>query len=270
MNLSIQSVSGFFTVQDQDLNITVYASGDNAVLSPGQYCYWQSDDQGAVVFDFFASISMTGGHYSALNLSNVTPQEISALIYSGDPLMTDLSSTFYSNTSNYSIGSLPGITSFVAPFNSNLTMSDMLNIVSVDVSNTNTGSVSLTNVPVLTELLLTNNPSLNLLMVDGALVLEELIMPVSVVLSDLVFNNCPLLTDVDVSVAFGGTMIAGTVRFTDCALSQTSVDNLISALDDIAFIGVCDITGGTSAAPSGPAIAAVANMILNGATITTN
>jgi hypothetical protein len=57
----------------------------------------------------------------------------------------------------------------------------------------------------------------------------------------------------------------------NCALDQTSVDNILVSLDTAGQSnGTLGINGGTSAAPSATGLAAKASLIIKGWTVTTN
>jgi len=59
--------------------------------------------------------------------------------------------------------------------------------------------------------------------------------------------------------------------FLNCALSQTSVDNILISIDTAGQSnGTLNMTGGTSATPSGAGITAKNTLIAKGWTVTTN
>lgn len=77
----------------------------------------------------------------------------------------------------------------------------------------------------------------------------------------------PTLTTLDVTGCTGLTNVVAT----GCALDQTSVDNLLVRLDNSGLSnGTVNISGGTSATPSGAGATAAANLVGKSWTVTTN
>jgi len=80
-------------------------------------------------------------------------------------------------------------------------------------------------------------------------------------------DQCPSLTIV--LLMTDGTA-PSYIGFTDCALSLTTMNDLMVYLESIGFVGTGIFTGGTSATPTGAGLAAMNSMNSNGATITVN
>jgi len=83
--------------------------------------------------------------------------------------------------------------------------------------------------------------------------------------------NCPSLTSFPANMFDTCTATNFTNAFLNCALSQTSVNNILISIDTAGQSGgTLNINGGTSATPSGAGITAKNNLIAKGWTVTTN
>jgi hypothetical protein len=89
-------------------------------------------------------------------------------------------------------------------------------------------------------------------------------------------NNCTGLTTVGANAFDNAKATNYTLAFTNCALTQTSVDNiLVSVAKSVTntptlINGTLNMTGGTSATPSATGLAAKASLVAAGWTVTHN
>lgn len=89
----------------------------------------------------------------------------------------------------------------------------------------------------------------------------------------ITFSNCTSLATIIPPTALGNIVDGGLIfNFNNCALNQASVDGLLNALAADVTVQNCmiDLSGGTSAGPSGIAITSKATLISRGCTVSTN
>lgn len=87
--------------------------------------------------------------------------------------------------------------------------------------------------------------------------------------SQLDFTGCASLANFALP-SFTDTTVNGGIQLSGCALTVASVNALLIRLAAIGYIGVVDMSGGTSATPTGAGATAKAALLLAGATVTTN
>jgi len=93
----------------------------------------------------------------------------------------------------------------------------------------------------------------------------------SVTTLDEAWRNCTSLTTVPANVFDNTACIVFNNAFLSCALTATSVNNILISIDAAGQSnGTLGLNGGTSAAPTGAGATAKANLIAKGWTVTTN
>jgi len=269
-SLYILTESGFFTVQDEDLNITVYPSDSDVFLDDdsGAYCFWSSDSEGVIDLGVITQFTIHGD-YDEFDFSRVDGS-IQTFEFTQNTLLSSVPVVSPSSLTTFVVAESPAVSSITLdqwPVLEVFTVFNMDGLLSIDYSSAPVLTTDITNVALLSSVETSTLVTVETFGIENAPSLTTLNFINSPDLSTLIVHDCTILDLFTVA----NSPLMTQIEFINCALSQSSVDNFVLYLDAVGFIGTMDLSGGTSASPSvGPPADAVANMILNGASITTN
>jgi len=183
--------------------------------------------------------SFLGGYYSSVYINQLS-----------DSIGIEVNSMTQSNILNFS----DNISSTYIECVSLLNVFDSI----VIYNNTDLDNIDLSSIiNIYGSFTIQSNPSLT------AIYLGDL----ELVSGNLNFNGNTILSNISI----GGSLDCLSVSITSCDLSVTTVNNILIALDTAGYSnGTVDLSGGTSATPTGGGVTAAANLVIKGWTVTTN
>jgi hypothetical protein len=259
--------TGFWTYQLEGEEPVIVSDPSGSVLGPGSVCIWSSDDAGVPtpsIGEF--GMSLPSGSFSVdasrvdgsitdiylwdmalTSVPVISPSTVSTININTISLLTDADLSLYTNASTAYLINIPTLTSVTFPSSAT--------------------SPGVSTCSSLINLDLTSMSLLNYTYVQDCASLEFMDVRTGGQVVSLGADQCPSLTIV--LLMTDGTA-PSYIGFTDCALSLTTMNDLMVYLESIGFVGTGIFTGGTSATPTGAGLAAMNSMNSNGATITVN
>lgn len=261
--------SGFWAYQNEALDILVAPSDSSVILDTGTYCFWASDSEGTPVDGALDAIIIQNSNDIIIDGSRMEGQLSFAIELVNIATLTSFPIISPSTVTYLSAVTLPSITTLdFSPYTigQEIQASDLSGVTSILLPSSSL-NVNIIEIPLITSINASNCSSLSAINITLCASLTSIDLRTLSPISSAVISFSSLVETVLFET--DGTP-PSLFSVTDAALTEANVNDLMIYLEGLGFVGTMDLTGGTSATPTGAGLTAMNIMIGNGATISVN